>query len=484
MGRFMETDAGLAAGFAAGDLLRRQGRYASAMQRYRSALGAFERVQPRTNAWVSLEELRSRAMEAYQQLLRARQFQLAIELAGLPAPLFRSEPQRATVGRGERPVGPRPAFAGLAEPIGEVSELEQQGRDKLRQAGRLYEQLARMRRASRDFPDDLYHAAENYLAGHDYLAATDAFRAYLKAESRRRRPRALIGLGEAQLLRGMPDAALVSLKECIDSHARDAAVFEARLLASQAYLEKGEAKAAEALLLDNLDGEALTPASQEWRESLFALGRLLYQAGRYREAVQRLEEAVNRYPKHPASIEARYLVAESYRRRAQEVREQGRNEATAEGRLARNREATELLETALKNFDLERDELLARQEHGPLSPLEEAILRNCFLRGAPCCSNWGGIATRSTLTPARRTAIIAIRKCCRRTCRSPPAIAAWADPSRPAARWSRPSTRSSTCPTMPRSTDRPTICARNGIAFLTRLIRFSEPVFGPCLYRR
>lgn len=68
---------------------------------------------------------------------------------------------------------------------------------------------------------------------------------------------------------------------------------------------------------------------------------------------------------------------------AQDVREQGRNEATAEGRLARNREATELLETALKNFDLERDELLAQQEHGPLSPLEEAILRNCFFaRGA------------------------------------------------------------------------------------------------------
>jgi tetratricopeptide (TPR) repeat protein len=383
MGRYMETDAGLASGFAAGDLLRRQGRYASAMQRYRSALGALDRLQPRSNAWAPLEELRSRAMEAYQQLLKASQYQLAIELAGLLTPLFNSERSVQLAADASALWGQDLLSQASPNPAAQASELEQQGRDKLRQAGRLYEKLARIRRASREFPDDLYHAAENYLAGHDYLAAIDAFRAYLKAESRRRRPRALIGLGEAQLARGMPDAALVSLKECIDSHSRDAAVFEARLLASQAYLEKGEAKSAEALLLDNLDGEALTPASQEWRESLFALGRLLYQAGRYREAVQRLEEAVNRYPKHPASIEARYLIAESYRRRAQEVREQGRNEATAEGRLARNREATELLETALKNFDLERDELLARQEQGPLSPLEEAILRNCFFaRGA------------------------------------------------------------------------------------------------------
>lgn len=383
MGRYMETDAGLAAGFAAGDLLRRQGRYASAMQRYRSTLRAFERVQPRSNAWTPLEDLRSRAMEAYRQLLRAKQFQLAIELAGLLTPLFSSERSLQLSAEASALWGQDLLSQAAPTPSAQASELEQQARDKLRQAGRLYEKLARMHRAAREFPDDLYHSAENFLAGHDYSAAIDSFRAYLKAESRRRRPRALIGLGEAQLARGMPDAALVSLKECIDSHSRDAAVFEARLLASQAYLEKGDAKAAEALLLDNLDGEALTPASQEWRDSLFAVGRLLYRAGRYREAVQRLEEAVNRYPKQPASIEARYLIAESYRRRAQEAREQGRNEATAEGRLARNREATGLLETSLKNFDLERDELLARQEQGPLSPLEEAILRNCFFaRGA------------------------------------------------------------------------------------------------------
>lgn len=381
--RYIETDAGIAAGFEAADLLRRQGRYAAALERYRAALGAIGGNQPFRNVWVEADALRAQSLESYHQFLKAKQFEPAIELSGLLTPLFSEEHSLQLSAEASAMWGQDLLAQAAAASGSQRAEQEQEARAKLRLAGRLYAKLAKLRPAARDYPDDLYHAAENFLAGHDYEQAVEAFRDYLKAESRRRRPRALIGLAEALLARGEAEAALIPLKECIESHTRDAAVFGARLLASQAQLEKGDLKSAEALLLENLDGEALTPASQEWRDSLFALGRLLYEAGRYREAVQRLEEAVNRYPKQPASTEARYLIAESYRRRAQEVREQGAGEATAEGRLARNREATGLLETALKVFDLERDQLLAQQEHGPLTDMEEAILRNCFFaRGA------------------------------------------------------------------------------------------------------
>ncbi|MGH7134934.1 MAG: tetratricopeptide repeat protein, partial [Pirellulales bacterium] len=173
------------------------------------------------------------------------------------------------------------------------------------------------------------------------------------------------------------------LEECIEFHAKDAAVFEARLVASRAYLEQGRPERAEKMLLDNLYGDALSPASTEWRQSLFALGRQLYEAGRYDQAIHRLDEAITRYPRDSDVEEARYLVAESYRRRAREVEQLEAQEATAEGRLSRRREWTELLQTGLARFEQELNDVLMRQEQHPLTPLEETILRNCFFaRGA------------------------------------------------------------------------------------------------------
>ncbi|HUY91728.1 MAG TPA: tetratricopeptide repeat protein [Pirellulales bacterium] len=380
--RYLETEAGVAAGFDAAELLRRENRNAESLARYRAVLGSLDRSQKFKNAWIGVDELRTRTLNVYHQFLKAKQFELAIELAGLLPPLFGDERSLQLAAEAHRQWGRR-LLAQTGGSRAQVAEREDQAWRKLRKAGRLYAQLADARRAAREYPDDLYDAAECLLAGHDFTAAAAAFRQYLAAESRRRRPRALIGLGESLLAEGLPEKSLEPLAECIEFHVRDAAVYEARLLASQAKLEMGDAQAAEALLLDNLDGEALTPASQEWRDSLFALGRLLYQAGRYAEAIKRLEEAVERYPTLPQAGEARYLVAEACRRRAEQIREQAAAEATAEGRLLRQREATQLLETSLANYDQEQDLLLIRQAQGPLGPLEEAILRNCFFaRGA------------------------------------------------------------------------------------------------------
>ena len=63
------------------------------------------------------------------------------------------------------------------------------------------------------------------------------------------------------------------------------------------------------MLLDNLNGDYLTPESKEWRDSLFVLGELLHAQGRYADAARRLEEYVKRYPDLPDAIQARYLTA-------------------------------------------------------------------------------------------------------------------------------------------------------------------------------
>lgn len=381
--RWPETDAGFAAGFLIAEHSRANRRMPEAMAAYRTALERIDAEAPFKNRWLSLDELRTASLDAYQEFLKRQDFEFAIDLAKLCLPALGSARALQLQAQADAQWGRHLVAAAEAAHSPEAKTQLREGRSRLRQAGQLFRRLAQLRAASREYPDDLYDAAEADLAGHDYSSAVETFEKYLEAEARKRRPRALLGLGEARLATGDAAAALKSLEECIEFHTRDAAVFEARLMAARAYLLQGRTEPAEKLLLDNLYGDALSPASTEWRRSLFALGRLLYEAGRYPEAITRLDEAIARYPQDADAEEARYLAAESYRRSASEVQGQEAQEATAEGRLARRREWTQLLENGLGRFERELNGILLRQEQRPLTRLEEAILRNCFFaRGA------------------------------------------------------------------------------------------------------
>ena len=156
------------------------------------------------------------------------------------------------------------------------------------------------------------------------------------------------------------------------------AAYRARFLAARAAAAKGDLKQAETFLLDNLNGEHLTPASKEWRESLFLLGEQLHSQGRYAEAIRRLDEAVARYPRAPQAIEARYLIADAATRSAMVTRA-GLKKATdlsAVLRAEREAEGRRLLQRALDEYRGLESSLSGSKELES-SPLEAAILRNC-----------------------------------------------------------------------------------------------------------
>lgn len=381
--RWPDTDAGFAAAFLTAERHRAKHRLPEAMSAYQSALKGIDAEAPFQNRWLSADELRTSLLDAYQEFLRRQQFEFAIELAKLSGPVLSAARSLQLQAQAHALWGRHLIATADAGRTPDADKRQSEGRRRLRQAGQLFRQLAALRAASREYPDDLYDAAEAELAGHDYSSAVETFKKYLDAEARKRRPRALLALGEALLALGQPTAALASLEECIEFHGRDAAVFEARVMAARGYLQQGRTEPAEKLLLDNLYGDALSPASTEWRQSLLLLGRLLYEAGRYPEAIECLDEAIARYPQDADAEESRYLAAESYRRSASQVRSQEAQEATAEGRLARRRQWTQLLENGLGRFEQELNGILLRQEQRPLSRLEESILRNCFFaRGA------------------------------------------------------------------------------------------------------
>ena len=166
-----------------------------------------------------------------------------------------------------------------------------------------------------------------------------------------------------------------SFQACIDQHPRDGAIYRARLLASRAAIALGDMKQAEGFLSDNLNGDQLTPAAKEWRDSLFALGDLLHLAGRDAEAIARLEEALRRYPDAPQTIAARYLLADSSRRLAKALQSGLAKEISSAVRSESRAEAAGTIAERLDVFAALQNDL-SRRNAEDLTEQEKAMLRN------------------------------------------------------------------------------------------------------------
>ena len=369
---------GVAAAFQEADLLRRFDQDADATAAYRRAVEAVGDPADYRSSLLSLDEIRSRLAEAYQAYLKAGRYQQAIDLAGATFPLFPRERQEELVAQAHE------AWAAvLSEKAEHATGIEGraiagQSRVELRQAGAAYAQLAELQLATRSYTEDVWNSAECLLAGHDFLGAVRMLDEYLRYELRHRRPRALLNLGEAQLSLMRFDRALEALGECIAVYPADAAAYRARLLAAKAQVNKGDVKEAERLLRENLEDGYLTPKSFEWRDSLFAFGSLLQAEGRDAEAIPKLEEFVERYPESPNQIEARYLVAEAYRRSAKVPREKLETDAIETTRIDHAKEMQQLLSASLEQYEKVQEILNRFQEQRQLDPLEQSILRNCF----------------------------------------------------------------------------------------------------------
>jgi tetratricopeptide (TPR) repeat protein len=370
---FAGTPEGTAAAFHQAQQARRMGNDQAALAAYRRLLADISGTPEFHNPWISLGQVQAEVTAACQAYLAANRYELALGLSRLLAPPLVSK-VRALEMRAEahQAWGQSLLVAADAQPRERAETLRRQGRLQLRLAGGVYTELARRELASRLYPEQVWKAAIAYSQGQDYPAAVRLLRLYLQNESRKRHAQGLVELGEALLALGEYPRALEALGRCLEQYPRDAVSYRARLLAGRAAAVQGDLTQAEAFLRANLDGQSLTPASKEWRDSLFALGQLLAEQGRWAEAMRRLEEAVTRYGDAPQAIEARYLIAVSACRAAMALREP----AGAGPRPRREAEAKPLWEKAVAAYRGVRDALAGRDPQ-ELSGAEQAMLRNC-----------------------------------------------------------------------------------------------------------
>jgi tetratricopeptide (TPR) repeat protein len=149
----------------------------------------------------------------------------------------------------------------------------------------------------------------------------------------------------------------------------------ARYLLALTQIDQGKLLEAENLLRDIRASPGAPEEPEEIRQSLFALGHVLYRRGNYLGAASRLQEALELYPRDPQALAARYWLAESYRQAARQgtSKVSPNSMETTKDYFLRQRQGC--LSAALKHFRFLADELDDRRKHRALTQEEEGLFR-------------------------------------------------------------------------------------------------------------
>jgi len=364
------------------------------------------------NPLLPLKELDTRLTQAFDAYLSKNEFSSAAGLAAATGPLLSDVRRCELLARVHRAWGLH-LIKSAPDELNPRKIAEAEARDHFREAAAQMEKLAELRIATRHYLDDLAASAQYYLEGHGFRQAIRMYRTLLGQAPANLRPEALSGLGEALLATDDPTAALKELNECCEMYPNHPETYRARLLAAQALEEQGKPAEAKQLLVDNLYKYSLTPKSADWRDSLFALGNLMYREAiadearsraegvdsddidrrrsalvilerghtLFRESLKTLSEAVNRYPDAAQTVEARYRIAECHRHAAKWPRKRLSIITIETTRVSLHRQMQQDLQAAVDGYS-QLISVLGDDKEPYRSPLERSILRNAyFARG-------------------------------------------------------------------------------------------------------
>lgn len=401
------------------DLVLRRNGYDEAVELVKGL--AEEHATSSGNPWVAPQEVERRLGQLQQGLLEAAAFPAALELADMQPGLIPA--WQLALWKANTYEAQAAAYERQAEnlPLVKAEEQRAKARAERRRAGREAARLAEWRSLTRDYAGDLWRSAEQFFLGRDYPDAIESISKYLRNESKNRRPDAMLLLAEAHMALDQVDQAIATLAECLETFPKHPTAYKARLVAAQAYAEKGLLNDAKELLAENVESDELSPQSSQWRDSLFLMGKLLHREGveheaksraegvdgddlaRTRAALQELEpaylafrgaidqlgRAVERYPDAPQTREAQYLLADAHRQAAKWPRKRAKVVAIEATRAALARQSQLDLQAAVTEYDKLIGQLGDVQDSLNHSPLQKQLLRNSYFAKADALFDLG-----------------------------------------------------------------------------------------------
>ncbi|MDB5325712.1 MAG: hypothetical protein JWM57_1281 [Phycisphaerales bacterium] len=173
------------------------------------------------------------------------------------------------------------------------------------------------------YADSLWRGIDLYERAGDTPAAISSLELFVtERPSDPLAPDALLRLGQAYRSVGQFDKAIAAYQKNQTQYPKSLAASKTAVPLAMAYAAKGpdyygKAQTTLESVIDN--NPLLDPSSEEYKQALFELGQLGYRAGRYEQAIVRLDEFAKRYPKDDRFGQVLFLTADSYRKSAQQL---------------------------------------------------------------------------------------------------------------------------------------------------------------------
>lgn len=240
--------------------------------------------------------------------------------------------------------------------------------------------------------ESLWNAADAYDRAGEQELAINAFGDFVQA--RAQDPRAVEGryrIARAHQSRGDYALAIKFFEEILETSPRSDMAARATVPLAQCYLlasDDADSEKAERLLLTVLDGEQFEPTAAQFRAALIELGQMYRRVGRYPQAIERLNEAITRYPELSERPEILFTLADANRLSAAEIGKMLREARPQAERIDLVRTRQERLQEALALYERVREQL---EELDPrtLTSLQSTMLRNAMLYRGDCAFDLG-----------------------------------------------------------------------------------------------
>lgn len=229
----------------------------------------------------------------------------------------------------------------------------------------------------KEYPDDIYEAAQCYQAAGAHQQATDVLRKFIKEVPLDSRvPLARLDLARQYEVTGKWNEAIETLQSLERTSANTLAAFEGTHLLGKAYVRKGPEfyGQAEEAFLSLVESAQVDPQSLWYRKSLLELSRLLHRRGQYDRAIMRLSEYIQRYSDGQDALSARYLLASSLRSQGLAALAKSRDEVRLHEKESLKRIHREKLQSAIEDY--RRLVELYERQSVQLDPLRQQEYRN------------------------------------------------------------------------------------------------------------
>ncbi|MDR0336675.1 MAG: tetratricopeptide repeat protein [Planctomycetaceae bacterium] len=372
---FSNTSEAAAADFFWAEIERKFGRTETALRGYARTFETMRNEPNYTCFWLPKSKILERCREIVRNNIQLKEYKEAATLlyflrGVMPAPewaRFRGDIYEAWAVHLRQQADATLGQAG--------EKLLQESYTKYQRSGEAFAELSRIDYESTDFSDWLWRSAENFRLGKDYRRAIPQYKHFLRTTINEHRPEVYLNLGEMYLHIDVLDEVVDLLEDALRYYPQHALVPRIRIMLSRAYIEKKEWEKAQEILQQNLIDE-YAPSSAIYRDSMFALGKLFFERGRFSEAVPYLEDAVRNYPNAIQTADSHYYLSRAYLHQASEF-----------SRSAEESVLEAVRQQLLANADLEREKalvhihkaeelLVKRQEVMDLTESEQLMLRN------------------------------------------------------------------------------------------------------------